>query len=106
MPFKPARFLLSALASAVILASPAAFAIGPQAIPEPDSPAVQALKSQLMDEVQSNLNWRTNYFNLQSQVGKLQADLQTAQNKVSELTPKSERPAGTVAGGDAGAAPK
>lgn len=94
-PFSPRLLaLLAALAT-----SPAAFAQGPSAAaaaPTPDTPSTTALKSQLLDAVQSELNWRTNYFTLQGQVGKLQADLATAQNKLAA----AERPPGTVAGGD------
>lgn len=81
-PFTAAKLLLAA---ALILSSPALALRPAQAAPppEPDSPQVSALKSQLMDEVQSSLNWRTNYFTLQGQVGGLQAALNKAQNELN-----------------------
>lgn len=115
---KPASRMLKSIAHArvalgviALSGSGAALAQAPSP-PAPDTPEVQALKAEYLDAIQKQLNTRTAYAALQSQIGKLQAAIQEKQAKIAELEakpappgggkPLDERPAGTVAGGDAG----
>jgi uncharacterized protein YlxW (UPF0749 family) len=78
--------------------------------PSPDSAEVQALKVELMDSIQKELNTMTAYKALQAQIGHLQATIQTDEAELAKLKvtqappehPGPPGPPGTVAGGDAG----
>lgn len=96
------RLIRPALALSLSLLTFPALALPPP--PEPDSPELAAIKSEYMDMVQKELNVHTAYIGLQQQIGRLQATIQTDEAELAQMKKeaKSDRPAGTVAGGDSG----
>lgn len=98
------RLLTKILFAGGLVLGPVVALAAPNPPPADDEPNVIALKGQLLDSVQSELNWRTAYFNLQRQVGKLQAALATSQADLAKqehpdggAAQRAERPPGALA---------